>query len=170
MALSSSSQAIANALVYVMQNIIDPNTSKAYYPLVKLGAVYDPGTNVPFAQVTHYQGKSTPAGSGGPEVGWRIDDEITFLITSGFGPYQTDDSVAQSNMLYARDLVLPALHAHFQLPSASNPTIAVQSAYSVLPTQIDRSAPLKWPNGQVFLLWHVPVIVKQQYDVILTQP
>lgn len=170
MALSSSRQAIANALVYVMQNIIDPNTSAALYPLVKLGAVYDPGTKVPFAQVTHYQGKGEPAGSGGFQTGWRIDDEITYLITSGFGPYQTDDSVAQSDMLYAQDLVLPALHTHFQLPNASNPTIAVQSVYSVLPTLADRSAPLKWPNGQVYLLWHVPVIVKQQYDVVLVSP
>lgn len=170
MGLNSSRLAIANALVYVMQNIIDPNTSAALYPLVKLGAVYDPGISIPFAQITHYRGQGKPAGSGGSAIGWRIDDSVTFLITSGFGPYQTNDSTAQSNMLYAHDLVLPALHTHFLLPNASNPTNAVQSVYSVLPIEVDISRPLKYPNGNVFLLWHVPVVVKQQYNILLQEP
>lgn len=170
MALNSSRLPIANALIYILQNVIDPNTSAALYPLVKLGAVYDPGANTQWVQVTHLQGQGKSAGSGGNQIGWRRDDEVTFLITSGYGPYQTNDSTSQTAMLYAQDLLLPALDTHFQLPNASNPTNAVQSVYSVLPTPVDRSQPLKFPNGNVYLLWHVPVIVKQQFNVALVQP
>lgn len=170
MSLNSSRLAIGNALVAVLAAINDPATSAPLYPLTKLGAVYDPGANTQWAQVTHFQGQSKPVGSGGNMVGWRIDDSITWIITSGFGPYQTDDSAAQAAMLNAHDILLPALHTHFQLPLATNPTQAVQSVYSVLPIEIDRSQPLKFPNGNVYLLWHVPVIVKQQYNIELVQP
>jgi hypothetical protein len=170
MSLNSSRLPIANSLVYILQNVIDPNTSAALYPLVKLGAVYDPGANTQWVQVTHFQGQAKPAGSGGTGVGWRRDDEVIYLITSGYGPYQSNDSMAQHNMLYAQDILLPALDTHFQLPDANNPTNAVQSVYSVLPIQVDRSLPRTFPNGNVYLLWHVPVIVKQQFNVVLTQP
>lgn len=170
MALSSNRLGIGNALVYVIENVIDPATNTPLFPLVKLGAVYDPGANTQWSQVTHYQGQQKPAGSGGAMIGWRRDDEVIFIITSGFGPYQTNDSTAQSDMLYAMDILLPALDTHFQLPNASNPVNAVPSVYSVLPIQTDRSQPLKFPNGNAYLLWHLPVIVKQQFNVQLTQP
>jgi hypothetical protein len=73
-------------------------------------------------------------------------------------------------MLTIQDILLPTLHQHFQLPVAGNPTIAIQSVYSVLPTQVDRSRPVRFPDGHVYLLWDVPVIVKQQYSISLVQP
>lgn len=170
MSLVSSRLPIANALVYILENVLDPATSAALFPLVKLGAVYDPSPNTQWVQVTHFQGQVKPAGSGGNQVGWRRDDEVIFMITSGFGPYQTNDSTAQHNMLYAQDILGPALDTHFQLPDASNPTNAVPSVYSVLPIQVDRSQPRPFPNGNVYLLWFLPVIVRQQFNVLLTQP
>lgn len=171
MSLNSSRLAIANALVSLLGTIQNPNTSTAIYQYVKLGATFDPGASTAWCDVSHMQGKGLPAGSGGNLVGWRIDDEVTFMLTTGVGPYETNDSTAQASMLTIQDILLPALHQHFQLPDSSNPTNAVQSVYSVLlQTTPDRSVPMKFPNGHVYLLWHVPVIVKQQYNVGLIQP
>lgn len=170
MSLNSSRLAIANALVALLKTIQDNNTSTAIYQYVKLGATFDPGASTAWCDVAHMQGKGGPAGSGGNIIGWRIDDEVTFLLTTGVGPYETNDSTAQANMLAIQDTLLPALHTHFQLPNASNPTIAVASVYSVLPIQPDHSRPMRFPNGHVYLLWTVPVIVKQQYNVGLVQP
>lgn len=170
MSLNSSRLAIGKSLVAILATLTDPVTSAPLYPLTKLGAVYDPGANAQWAQVTHFHGQGKPAGSGGSQVGWRIDDTTTWIITSGFGPYQTSDSTSQAAMLNAQDILLPALHTHFQLPLATDATQAVQSVYSVLPIEIDRSQPLKFPNGNIYLLWYVPVIVKQQYNVELVTP
>lgn len=169
MANQSQRQAIANSLIYVLENIIDPNTSAAYYQTVKLGAIYDPGAAVPFVQVTHYQGESGPYGSGGNLIGWRRQQKITYLITSGF-LYGPNDTTAQSNMLYAMDLVLPILETHYLLPNASNPSVQLPSEFSFLPTLTDRSIVTKWPNGQTYLLWHLPVIAMQQYSIVLQTP
>ena len=168
--MSSSRLAIANALVSLLAGITNPNTSQALYQEVKLGAVFDPSAFTSWCEVIHMQGKGGPAGSGGNQIGWRIDEEVTFLITSGVGPYETDSTATQTNMLTIQDILLPTLHQHFQLPVAGNPTQAVQSVYSVLPTQQDRSRPMRFPNGHVYLLWDVPVVVKQQYGVALVQP
>lgn len=168
--MASSRLAIGQGLVSFLQGVINPNTSQALYGLVKLGAVFDPSNLTTWAEVTHFQGKGGPVGSGGNQVGWRIDEEVTFLITSGVGPYETDSTAAQTTMLTIQDILLPTLHQHFQLPVSGNPTIAIQSVYSVLPTQVDRSRPVRFPNGSVFLLWDVPVIVKQQYSISLIQP
>lgn len=170
MALSSSRLAIGNALVALVQGISSPNTNQPLYQKVKLGAVFDPSPFASWCEIYHLQGKGTPAGSGGNQIGWRINEEITFILTSGVGPYETDSSAAQTSMLTIQDILLPTLHEHFQLPVAGNPTLAVQSVYSVLPVQIDRSRPMKFPNGHIYLLWDVPVIVKQQYNVALQIP
>lgn len=169
-ALNSSRLAIGNALVALLQNITNPNTSQSLYQLVKLGAVFDPGSFTTWAEVIHLQGKGTPAGSGGNMIGWRIDDEVTFMITSAVGLYQVDDSAVQATMLALQDILLPTLHQHFQLPVAGNPTQAVESVYSVLPIQVDKSRPVRFPNGNVYLFWDVPVVVKQQFNVELVQP
>lgn len=170
MALVSSRLAIANALVALIKTINNPSTSTALYQICKLGAVFDPGAATSWCEVTHFQGKGGPAGSGGAQVGWRIDEDITFQITSGIGPYETDSTAAQTNMLTIQDVLLPTLRQHFQLPDSSNPANAVQSVYSVLIEQVDRSQPVKLPNGHVYLLWHVFVTVKQGYNVLLVQP
>lgn len=168
--MASNRLAIGQGLVSLLQGITNPNTSQPLYGLVKLGALFDPSNLTSWAEVTHLQGQGGPAGSGGPSVGWRIDEQVTYLITSGVGPYETDSTAAQTNMLTIQDILLPTLHQHFQLPVSGNPTIAIQSVYSVLPTQVDRSRPVRFPNGSVWLLWDVPVIVKQQYSISLVSP
>lgn len=170
MALSSSRRAIGKALVALVATFTDQSTGLPAYGYTKLGATFDPGANTTWCDVAHFQGEGKPAGSGGNQIGWRIDDVVTFMLTTGVGPYETNDSTAQDTMLNIQDIVLPALHTHFQLPDASNPTNAIQSVYSVQPFQIDRSVPRKFPNGHVYLLWSVPVIVKQGYTITLTQP
>jgi len=82
----------------------------------------------------------------------------------------SDSTAAQENMLTIQDVLLPTLHQHFQLPDASNPTNTIASVYSVLPIQADRSKPVRFPNGHWYLLWMVPVIIKQQYNVELVSP
>lgn len=170
MALVSSRLAIGNALVALLAGIVNPNTNQALYGLVKLGAVFDPSNLSSWCEVVHMQGKGTPAGSGGSMTGWRIDDEITYLITSAVGPYETDSTAAQTNLLTIQDIMLPTLHQHFLLPTSGNPSQAVQSVYSVLPIQTDRSRPIRFPNGHFYLIWDVPVLIKQQYNIELVSP
>lgn len=171
MALVSSRLAIANAIVALLKTIQNPATSLPLYQLVKLGAVFDASPFTSWCEVTHYQGKGGPAGSGGAQqVGWRVDEDITYQVTSGFGPYEKDSTATQIAMLTTQDILLPTLRQHFQLPDASNPTNAVQSAYSLLIEQVDRSSPVKFPSGSVFLLWHIFVTVKQQYNVLTQIP
>lgn len=170
MSLNSSRLAIGQALVTLLQGMVNPNTNAALYGTVKLGAVFDPSNLASWAEVVHMQGKGVPAGSGGVMTGWRIDDEVTYLITTGVGPYETDSTAAQVNLLTIQDVLLPTLHQHFLLPTSGNPSQAVQSVYSVLPIQTDRSRPARLPNGHVYLLWDVPVIVKQQYNLELLEP
>lgn len=170
MSLVSSRLAIANALVALVAGIQNPATSTALYQEVKLGSVFDPTGFTSWAEVTHFQGQGGPEGSGGNQVGWRINDEITFQITSGFGPYETDSTAAETAMLTAQDIVLPSLRQHFQLPDASNPTNAVQSVYRVLVQSVDRSHVVRFPNGHTYRLWMVQVLVSQQYNITLVQP
>ena len=161
---------MGNALVSLLQGFTNPTTNQPLYQLVKLGAVFDPGATTTWCEVIHTQGQGSPVGSGGNMVGWRIDDAVTFLLTTALGYYEADSTAVQANMLALQDVLLPALHQHFQLPVAGNPTQAVQSVYSVLPVQVDRSRPMKFPNGRWYLLWDVPVVIKQQYSVQLVQP
>lgn len=170
MSLSSSRLAIASSLVYLLQQMQNPNTSSALYQTVKLGSVFDPTGLTSWAEVVHFQGQGGPEGSGGSQTGWRVNDEITFQITSGFGPYETDSTAAETNMLTAQDIVLPSLRTHFQLPNAASPTNALQSVYRVLVQQADRSHIVRYPNGHVYRLWNVQVLVNQAYNITLTQP
>jgi hypothetical protein len=170
MPLVSSRLAIANAIVALLKTIQNPNTSEALYNFVKLGAVFNPGAATTWCEVHHYQGQGSPAGSGGNQIGWLIDDAIRYQITSAVGPYESDDSAAQQNMLALQDILLPTLHQHFQLPDANNPTNAVQSLYSVLVDQPDRSIPTRYPNGLTYLAWHIFVTAKQNYTIQLVQP
>ncbi len=169
MALSSSRLAIGQALVALLASATNAQNTPIYQD-VKLGAMWNPSTLSSWCAVAHVQGKGTPAGSGGNLVGWRIDEEVQFAITSGFGPYETNSTAAQTAMLTAMDVILPLLHSHYLLPLSGNPAQAVQSVYSMLPIQADRSQPMKFPNGHIYLLWSFPIIVKQQYNVVLMTP
>jgi len=166
----SNRLAIGQALVALLQAIGNPSTSQPLYQYVKLGAIFDPGAATTFAEVVHVQGKGGPAGSGGPQIGWRIDDAVTFGINTGFGPYETDDSAAQSTMLFVQDVVLPTLRTHHQLPTVADPTQAVIGTYSLLIEQVDKSRPVRFPNGHVYLLWNLFATVKQQYSISLSTP
>lgn len=171
MSLSSSRLAIANSLVAILQGVIDPNTSQPIYPLVKLGMIFDPGSNNTFVGVWHYRGHRGKAGSGGNQIQWRTEDDVTFILTSGTGPYELNDSTAEAAMLHIQDIVPPAIETHFQLPDASNPTNAIQSVYSVVLDQDDISPPpQRFPNGHIYKIWHQFVKVKQGYNVQLVQP
>lgn len=167
---NSSRLQIANALVALIETFQNPNTSLPLYEFVKLGNIFDPTAYTVWAEVTHQQGKGGPEGSGGNQIGWRIDEDVTFKVTSGFGPYETDSSSTEANMLETQDLLLPLLRKHFQLPDATNPTNAVQSVYRVLIEQSDVSHVVRFPNGHVYRLWDVFIMISQQYNVTLVQP
>jgi hypothetical protein len=169
--MASNRLGIAQALVALVSGIQNPNTNQPLYSVTKLGAIFNPGAATSFAEITHYQGKGGPAGSGGtPQVGWRIQEDVTYQITSGFGPYEKDSTSAQESMLAAQDILLPTIRQHFLLPDPSNPINAIQSAYNILIEQVDRSQPVRFPSGNVFLLWHVFVTVSQQYEINLQIP
>lgn len=170
MALVSSRLAAANAIVALLQAIQNPTTNQPFYQLAQLGAVFNPGASTYWAEVLHQQGQGGPGASGGSEVGWLIDETVRYQVTSGVGPYETNDSTAQANMLALQDTVLPAIRRHFLLPNASNPTNAIQSVYDIRVSQADRSQVAKFPNGHVYLLWHISVDVRQQYTVSLVEP
>lgn len=169
MALNSSRLAIGQALQALLVGAKDSSNNLIYQD-VKLGAMWNPSTFTSWCAIAHVQGKGVPAGSGGNMVGWRIDEEVQFSITSGFGPYETDSTAAQTNMLTAMDIILPLLHSHYLLPTSGNPSQAVQSVYSVLPIQADRSQPMKFPNGHFYLLWSFPIMIKQQYNILQVTP
>lgn len=169
MALSSNRLGIADALVAFLETIQNPDTSPLYQ-FVKLGATYDPGNATSWSEVLHHQGKGGPAGSGGNQIGWRIDDEVTFLVTSGIGPYETDSTIAERSMLALQDILLPSLREHFQLPDANNPVNAVQSLYSLLVESPDKSRIMRFPNGHSYKLWDIYVTAKQQYNVQTQNP
>lgn len=165
--MNSSRLAIANGIVALFQSI--PNGANALYNYVKLGAVFDPSPYTAWCEVTFLNAKSGPVGSGGNMVGWRIEDNPIFRITSGWD-YEQDSTIAMQNMLTAMDIVMPLLHSHYQIPNPSNPTQAIASIYSLLEDQTERAMPMRFPNGRVYLLWETFCTTKQQYNVSLVNP
>ncbi len=168
--MTSIRLAAAQSLVSLLQGMTNPNTNAPLFGLAKLGVVFDPLLATTWAEVTHYQGRSLHAGSGGNTIGWRVDDTVLFDVVCGAGPYELDSSAAQTNMLTIMDVVLPALHQHYQLPNASNPTVPLPYVYSVLTDQPDRSLPVNLPDGHTWLLWMLKVEVKSQYSIVLQSP
>lgn len=171
MALNSSRLLIAEGLTLLLQGITNPSTSQPVYGLAKLGAVLDPSGVTSFVEVVDPRGKVGHAGSGGNQVGWRIEDDIAFKVTSGWD-YEVDTTAAMVNMLTAHDIVLPILASHYQIPNPNNTSVAIASIYSVLEDQgqTDMSAPIRFPNGRLYLLWTLWVLIKQQYNVLLQNP
>lgn len=170
MTLSSSRLLIAQGLVAVLQGIM--NGSTPVYGEVKLGAVFDPTPFSSFCEVVDPKGTIGHAGSGGNQIGWRVEDDIVFKVTSGWR-YDTDSTAAMTAMLTAQDIVLPLFASHFQIPLASNPTLAIGSVYSLLENrqgQTDMSGPVRFPNGNIYLLWSFMPLIKQQYNTVLVQP
>lgn len=172
--MSSNRLAIGNALQAFLAGVQNPNTNQPLFALSKLGNVYDPTGLASFIEITYYRGVSMPAGSGGNQIGWRIDEMLTWLLTAGW-PYTSaaspvDATVATQSMLTAMDILVPTIHQHFQLPNASNPTIAVQSVYSVLVEPRDSARVRGFPNGAAYLLWDLFVTTKQQYGVLQVSP
>lgn len=167
MALNSSRLLIAQGIVAMLQGIM--NGSNPLYSYVKLGAVFDATPYASWAEVTFLQAKSGPAGSGGNLIGWRIEDNPIFKITSGW-PYDPDSSTATENMLTAMDILMPILHSHYQIPNPNAPTQAIASIYSLLEDQVERAMPVRFPNGRVYLLWETYCTAMQQYNVELVNP
>ena len=169
--MNSNRLGIANGLVNLLSGITNPNTSQLLYSTVKLGALFNPDpAALSWAQVAFLQGTSGPAGSGGNLIGWRIKDDLVLPITSGWDYEYLDSTAAMTNMLTTMDILMPILHSHPTIPDPNNPTIPIASVYSVLEELPDRAVPVKVPNGHLWLLWHVFVLIKQQYNVTLTVP
>lgn len=168
--MNSSRLNIANGLVTLLSGITNPNTSLPLYSAVVLGALFNPSVGfASWGQVSFLQGTSGPAGSGGNLIGWRIKDDIVLPITSGWD-YETDSATAMTSMLTAMDILMPILHSHPTIPDPNNPTVPIASVYSVLEELPDRAVPVRVPNGHMWLLWHVFVLIKQAYNVTLTTP
>lgn len=166
--MNSNRLLIAQGLALLFKGITDPNTTQPVYGLSKLGAVLDPSGVSSWVEVVDPRGKVGHAGSGGTAIGWRVEDDITFKVTSGWD-YEADTTAAMVNMLTAQDIVLPILTSHYQIPNPNNPSLAIASVYSVLEDQgqTDMSLPVRFPNGRVYLLWTLWVLVKQQYNVTI---
>lgn len=162
--------AIGQSIVEVLSAIENPNTNLPLYQLVKLGHVLNPGNAAAWCEVTILQGMSGPAGSGGNLVGWRIEDNPTFLVTSAAGPYEVDSEAAETAILTIMDVTLPVLRQHYQMPQANNIVQAIPQVYSVLLNQADRTVIKVFPNGHTYKLWNVLMTVKQQYNITLVSP
>lgn len=169
--MSSQRLDIANGLMKLFQGITNPSTSQPVFQFVKLGAMFDPSAYTSFAEVVDPQGKTGHAGSGGNQIGWRIEDTISFKVSAGW-PYEPDSTAAMTAMLTAQDIVLPLLTSHPLIPAPNNPAQPIASVYSLLESQnqTDSSQPVRFPNGHVYLLWTVWLQVKQQYNVTLQVP
>lgn len=169
MGLNSSRLLIAQGLQLLLAGVINPATSQPLFALAKLGAIFQPSGLASWIEVVDPQGKSQPAGSGGNAIGWRIDDTITFKLTSGW-PYESDSTAAMVAMFTAQDVLLPLLHSHYQIPSPLNPSQAIASGYSLREDPTDKSLPVRYPDGHVYLCWQVFAVVKQQYSVLIVNP
>lgn len=169
--MASNRLLIAQGLVLLLQGITNPATSAPVYGLAKLGAVTDPSGVSSWVEVVDPRGKVGHAGSGGNVIGWRIEDDIAFKITSGWD-YDADTTAAMTSMLTAQDIVLPTMASHYQIPNPLNPTQPIATVYSVLEDQgqTDASQPVRFPNGRVYLTWTFWALVKQQYSVLLVNP
>lgn len=169
--MSSTRLDIANGLVKMFQGMTNPSTSQPVYQYVKLGAVFDPSPYASWCEIVDPQGKTGHAGSGGNQIGWRIEDIIAYKATAGW-PYEADSTAGMTAMLTAQDIVLPILTSHPLIPSPNNPAQPIASVYSLLESQdrTDASQPVRFPNGHVYLLWTVWLQVKQQYNVTLQVP
>jgi hypothetical protein len=166
--MNSSRLAIAQGMQLLLQGVTNPATGLVLYQDVKLGAYFSNAMQnfASWAEVAFFEGKSGPAGSGGNQIGWRIADEVTFSVVSGWD-YEVDSTAAMTNALIAMDVLLPILHSHVVIPSPGNPAQGIASVYSVLEEQPDRAIPVRMPTGHVYLLWHVYCCVRQQYNVTL---
>ena len=169
MALTSSRLLIAQGLQLFLAGVQNPNTSQALFGVSKLGTVLDPSGLASWVEVVDPRTKGGPAGSGGNQIGWRIDEAVTFQVMAGW-PYESDTTAAMTAMLTAMDILVPILRSHYQIPNPNNPSIAVASGYSMLEEAMDFGKPVRYPNGHVYLCWYVFPMVKQQYNVILTNP
>lgn len=167
--MSSQRLDIANGLVKMLQGVQNPSTSQPLYGFAKLGALFDPSPYTSWCEVTFFQSQSGPAGSGGAMVGWRIEDNPVFKITSGWD-YEADSSAAMTNMLTTMDILVPILHSHYQIPAPNNPSQPIASVYSLLENQTERAVPVRFPNGRVYLLWETYAVAKQQFNVTLVTP
>lgn len=169
--LTSNRKAIGQGLVQMLQGITNPSTGEPLYQFVKLGSLFDPSqyTAGLWAEVVYFQGKSGPAGSGGNLVGWRIEDDPIFLINTGYD-YRTDSTAAMEAVLGAMDILLPALHSHYQIGAPGNPAQPIASVYSLLEgDQNDHGQPVRFPNGAIYYIWTTYALAKQQYNVQLAQ-
>jgi hypothetical protein len=169
--MTSIRLAAAQSLLSLLSGMTNPTTNAPLFGVTKLGAIFDAGQSATtWAEIIHHQGLSVHEGSGGNTIGWRIRDTCTFRITCGAGPYQLDSDAAQISMLTIMDVVLPALHEHYQLPTSGNPTVPLPFVYSVLTDQPDRSMPVRWPDGNIWLQWDLSVQVASAYSITLTSP
>jgi hypothetical protein len=172
--MSSSRLAIAQGLVALLQTVTNPATSQPLYQAVQLGAFNESqaqilSTYASWAEVNFFEARGGPSGSGNQAVGWRIRETVTFSIVSGWD-YEVDSNAAMVNMFTAQDILLPILRSHVTLPLASNPSTMIASVWLQLEEMPDRAVPVKFPNGHVYLLWHVYASVRQEYNVTIQNP
>lgn len=167
----SSRKLIVKGIVEWLKTVQNTNTGSNLYQFVKEGHVLDPSAYTGlWAEVTYAHGRSGPAGSGGSGIGWRIEDNPVWAIGTGY-PYDPNTTTASENIHEAMDMLLPAIHSHYKIPNPNNPTQPIGSVYSVLVAdQNDNGAPVTFPNGRVYYMWHAYVSVKQQYNVTLVTP
>lgn len=168
MPLNSSRLLIGQGLQALIAGV--QNGANPLYAGVKLGAYFDPTSLSSFAEITFHHAKSHPAGSGGQQIGWRIEDDIVWCITSGWD-YEADSTAAMTNMLTAQDILLPVLHSHYQIPNPNTPSVAIASLYHMTEwEQQERARPVRFPNGRVYLLWEVYIGTHQQFNVTIVNP
>ena len=169
--MASNRLLIGQGLVALLAGIINPTTNQPIYGTAKLGAILDPTPYSSFVEVVDPRGKLGHAGSGGTVIGWRVQDEVMFKITSGWD-YEQDSEQAMINMLTAQDIVLPTFASHVMVPDPNNPSQPVASVYELLEDngQTDQAVPIRFPNGRVYICWSFWAIIKQQYNVLLSIP
>ena len=168
MTLNSNRLLIGQGLVALVQTVL--NGASPLYGFVKLGNIFDPTAYTSFAEITFVNAKSKPAGSGGYQIGWRIEDDPLWCIASGWD-YEADSTAAMINMLTTMDILGPFLHTHYQVPNPNNTLLPIASLYHLTEWERDeRSRPVKFPNGKVYLIWELFIGTHQQFNVIQTNP
>jgi hypothetical protein len=135
------------------------------YALAQAGAIKDVTDTLPFLTVEAVSGTSEPYKSGGSGngIGWKIDEQPIFKLTSG-----VDYSVAttaEANILIVRDALVLALNSYYTLGGPQNPQ-GIPNVYEarIVPNS-ERYLYLHMGHGVVYRVHEVQLRVKQQYNI-----
>jgi hypothetical protein len=135
------------------------------YALAQAGAIKDVTDTLPFLTVEAVSGTSAPfsSGGGGNGIGWRIDEQPVFKLTSGVD--YSVATIAEENILFIRDALTLLLNSYYVLGGPQNPA-GIPNVYEArMVPNSERYLYLHMGHGVIYRVHEVQLRVKQQYNI-----